>query len=188
MLHKTCTLCKETKELSEFYIVNSKTKPDKLTARCKKCTVKFTSEKHKTPTGRVKNREAVKRWQESNKEKRKNYELFREYGITLDTYKKLLDEQNHKCAICKKDTANSKRKGLYVDHCHTSTKVRGLLCQKCNQGLGLFDDNVEYLEQAVSYLKRSRENESICEDQSRHYVGTDEQDQRLERQVSGQSL
>lgn len=187
MLHKICTLCKETKLLEEFYVVNKKTKPDKLTARCKKCTVIITGRKHKTKVGREKNKEAVKKWKNTNKEKVKNFDLLRQYGITLDDYNKLAEQQNYRCAICKKDKANSVRKGLYVDHCHTTMKVRGLLCQKCNQGLGLFDDNSTYLEQAILYLNRSNENGS-SKNQGQYHVGSDDQDQRSQRQVSGEPV
>ena len=70
------------------------------------------------------------------------------YGITLDDYELLLEEQNNRCAICRRD------KKLNVDHCHNSLAVRGLLCYSCNSGLGLFADNIVLMKQAIEYLER----------------------------------
>jgi transcription elongation factor Elf1 len=75
-----------------------------------------------------------------------------QYGITLKQYELMLDKQKFKCAICgKHDEVEGRR--LAIDHCHTTGKVRGLLCGKCNRGLGLFYDNEELLQNAIKYLK-----------------------------------
>lgn len=55
------------------------------------------------------------------------------------------------CTICSRPPV----KTLVVDHCHTTNKVRGILCEKCNQTLGLMDDKIEYLLNAVKYLEES---------------------------------
>lgn len=78
--------------------------------------------------------------------------LFRRYKITVDQYNLLFLKQEGNCAICKKHQV-SLRETLNVDHCHYSNKVRGLLCNKCNQGIGLFGDNIFILEYAIEYLK-----------------------------------
>lgn len=70
------------------------------------------------------------------------------YGITQEIYNDLFLKQEGRCAICNK-TSNRK---LYIDHNHTTDKVRGLLCMKCNAGLGMFDDSIFYLINACSYL------------------------------------
>jgi hypothetical protein len=77
--------------------------------------------------------------------------LQREYGLTLEQFLDLLDRQNNQCAICK--TVFENRSQSFVDHCHTTGKVRGLLCAKCNFGIGQFNDNIEVLSQAIEYLK-----------------------------------
>lgn len=77
-----------------------------------------------------------------------------QYGITLDQYNAMLDEQDHKCAICGNEDEVEGRK-LAIDHCHTTGKVRGLLCGKCNRGLGLFYDNQDLLNNAIQYLKNA---------------------------------
>ena len=77
----------------------------------------------------------------------------RQYGITLDEYHQMLDEQGHKCAICGNgDEVEGRR--LAIDHCHDSGVVRGLLCGKCNRGLGLFYDSAELLKSAIQYLSQ----------------------------------
>ena len=75
-----------------------------------------------------------------------------EYNITLDEYNNLLKKQNDKCSICGKSSKENKKR-LAIDHNHTTGKIRGLLCSSCNQGLGKFYDNVEFLENAIKYLQ-----------------------------------
>ena len=58
------------------------------------------------------------------------------------------------CGICASDTK------LCIDHCHDTGKVRGRLCSNCNRALGLFQDNVEFLESATQYLKVHSANEN----------------------------
>lgn len=83
--------------------------------------------------------------------------LKNKYGITLKQYNDILKKQGYKCAICNMTSAISKRvhnKFLSVDHCHKTNKVRGLLCDFCNNGLGRFKDNTKFLLKAVKYLRR----------------------------------
>ena len=76
------------------------------------------------------------------------------YGISLDTYNKMVLEHKHKCAICGCDETESHHGLLHVDHCHKTGKVRGLLCQLCNTALGKFKDSEEMLLKAVSYIRK----------------------------------
>ena len=78
--------------------------------------------------------------------------MFRKYGLTVDDYNKMYKEQNGKCAICKTDCLSERFGKFDVDHDHETGKIRGLLCNKCNTGLGLFKDNVEHLKSAIEYL------------------------------------
>lgn len=83
--------------------------------------------------------------------------ILRTYGITADQYYELLDEQDGTCALCKSSIVNNERitsNKLFIDHCHSSGKVRGLLCSKCNHGLGLFNDDVSLLQSAIEYLNK----------------------------------
>jgi hypothetical protein len=81
------------------------------------------------------------------------------YKITLADYNRMLAAQDGKCAICHLPPQRSR---LFVDHCHTSGKVRGLLCGKCNSALGLLKDSVQALDEAKRYLT-SRESEACAE-------------------------
>lgn len=78
-------------------------------------------------------------------------DTLKQYGLTPTSYSRLLDYQLGGCAICGREP--TKRRRLAVDHNHRSGKVRGLLCTRCNVGLGLFDESIERLLEAVSYLR-----------------------------------
>jgi hypothetical protein len=103
-------------------------------------------------------------WFLRNKEKRQAYTrehvLITKYGITQNDYIKMLLEQKGVCAICGlPETTLDKRSGqiklLSVDHCHTTGKVRGLLCNHCNHGIGKFRDSIDNLQAAIKYLERN---------------------------------
>lgn len=81
----------------------------------------------------------------------RNRTIFREYGLYPWQYDKMLKDQNNLCAICRLPEPSGRY--LAVDHCHTTNKVRGLLCINCNNGLGRFKDNVLALEKAIKYLQ-----------------------------------
>lgn len=77
---------------------------------------------------------------------------------TVEELLELYKLQKGECAICHtpyKVETISKQRGLYVDHCHSSGKVRGLLCKKCNSGLGMFNDNIDTLNEAIFYLNKN---------------------------------
>lgn len=79
--------------------------------------------------------------------------------ITIEEYGALLELQNSKCAICNKEetcidgrSKDKKPRRLSIDHCHTTGKVRGLLCHACNTAIGKFKDDVELLHKAIRYI------------------------------------
>lgn len=84
---------------------------------------------------------------------RKERNLRRNYGMTISQVNAMALEQNFCCAICehRSDLAG---KRLVVDHDHATGKVRSLLCDDCNRGLGSFNDNRKRLESAISYLRK----------------------------------
>lgn len=75
----------------------------------------------------------------------------RHYGITIEEYDLMLEDQSGGCAICHGQSSDGRR--LSVDHCHESGQVRGLLCNQCNYGLGQFRDRPDLLESAARYLR-----------------------------------
>lgn len=76
--------------------------------------------------------------------------LKRRYGISLDDYEAMLSAQNGVCAICHEPPEEDKF--LSVDHWHIENVVRGLLCHRCNTGLGLFQEDINRLASAIQYL------------------------------------
>lgn len=93
----------------------------------------------------------------SKENKSHSYTILYRFKLSAEDYYKMLEKQNHLCAICKNPETQLKKKAnkikmLSVDHCHVSGKVRGLLCHLCNTALGSFKDSIENLEQAIKYL------------------------------------
>ena len=103
---------------------------------------------------------AGKKWRDKNlqynRDRQRQYQLRYNYGITEECYAKLLAEQQGRCAICNTDTPTGKWKVFAVDHCHHTGKVRGLLCNECNRGMGLLRDSAELLEKAAAYLRKHK--------------------------------
>lgn len=93
--------------------------------------------------------EYKKEW---HKEKR-----YDKYGLTKQQYEDMLVQQQYRCKICQRDFTEKWR--TYIDHCHSTSEVRGLLCFHCNTGLGHFQDRPEYLYRALCYLEKVSTNE-----------------------------
>lgn len=79
------------------------------------------------------------------------YHVKRKFGITAAVYDAMVNEQEGKCAICGRPPLHYR---LSVDHDHERDIVRGLLCPRCNRGLGVFWDNPEMLRKAADYLEK----------------------------------
>lgn len=110
---------------------------------------------------RDKVREYRKKWlsnpenAEYNKTRQRKYQLRDKYGITEEQYDEMLAAQEGKCAICSTDKPTGKWKVFAIDHCHDTGKVRGLLCNECNRGMGLLRDAPELLIKAAEYLNKN---------------------------------
>lgn len=83
--------------------------------------------------------------------RRRKYSYLREYNLSIESFEQLVETHKNLCAICRK---NFSGREPFVDHCHKTDKVRGLLCAKCNFGIGQFNDDVELLRKAISYLEK----------------------------------
>ena len=96
--------------------------------------------------------------------------LQRNYSISLDDYDRMNRDQNFLCKICRSEGFVMKdhhKLLLVVDHCHSTGKVRGLLCHNCNRALGLLQDSLESLERAKNYLEGATTIESTSKDGSK---------------------
>lgn len=164
---KICSSCRIPKDLNEFH--KNKCKKDGYTNICKNCK----SIKSKDYTIRSKEKRAA-RFQEyykDNKDRLKEYQKgYRsknkiklalqdkekrykdKYNITIEILEQKLKEQDNKCLICNKEFDLKTRP--VVDHDHKTNKLRGMLCDNCNLGLGNFQDNTDILISAIEYLKK----------------------------------
>jgi hypothetical protein len=79
----------------------------------------------------------------------KNWHLRIRYGLTPQQYEKMLKDADGRCSLCKRPCEK-----LFVDHDHTTKKVREMLCRACNSGLGMFGDDIELMQRAIEYVKR----------------------------------
>lgn len=77
----------------------------------------------------------------------------RRYGLTVEQFDALLEQQSGGCAICRTTTVPT-RGNWHVDHCHETGRVRGILCHGCNVALGHLKDRIDLLEAAIAYLRK----------------------------------
>lgn len=103
-----------------------------------------------------KNPNYQKEWNKQNYHKKTNKRLKWMYGITLEQYNQLFAAQNGCCKICSTHQGQLRRT-LCVDHDHKTGKIRGLLCDLCNRGLGYLKDNTVILLEAIKYLNENKD-------------------------------
>lgn len=97
-------------------------------------------------------KQQVKAYTKKNKARLKNATLKRMYGIDMDQFKQMYVAQSGQCAICSYRFQKSKE--IKIDHNHTTGRVRQLLCDKCNAGIGMLQEDISILLKAIEYLKR----------------------------------
>ncbi len=131
---KVCCRCKETKPVNSFYRCGARLRPE-----CRSCTKQSTRPNLAT---------------EKRKEFSLDYDLKRNHGISLATYRMLVEQQNGLCCICSRPPTGKVR--LVVDHCHTTGDLRGIVCTHCNSVLGHSFDSPEVLRNAALYLEGNR--------------------------------
>lgn len=139
----TCRICKCNKPFTNFSKrPNSKTG---YRTECKPCL--YVQRKKQPNFGR---------WHKENKKRLSQYNrertLKRYHNITIEDYNNMLEAQHGACAICKTYAFMGIGKKAHVDHCHKTGKIRGLLCNLCNVGLGAFRDSPEVMMLAANYL------------------------------------
>lgn len=112
------------------------------------------------PKGGHDNAAYQKEYRAKNRQLYRDKERLRNFGLTAEQYAEMLLAQGNKCAICGNEETATRMgnvKSLAVDHDHKTGKVRGLLCNECNQGLGKFRDSREMLLSAARYLEQHAE-------------------------------
>jgi hypothetical protein len=121
---------------------------------CKNCNKEFDCLliKKRKGKGLFCSKTCYSEWRKKNKEDKKiqnkRHQLRYKYGLKEEDFNIMSEKQEHRCKICSKQVDT-----LYVDHCHETSKIRGLLCSNCNTGLGFFKDDISVLEKAIAYLK-----------------------------------
>lgn len=151
---KVCKKCGVERPLSDFY--KRKKSIDGKRHTCKHCSRKAQKTWRDTHPDNVKRSQDKFNAKESRRLYRRNWYLFDRYGIGLVEYNQMLEDQNGKCAICGTRDPGGQANIFHVDHEHTTGKIRGLLCNNCNPGLGWFKDNEENLLNAIAYLRKHR--------------------------------
>lgn len=135
-------VCQIHGKLTENNIVIRKSTKNKngKQSRCKKCIIE-------------------QNWKtELRRSARNTRTIIRYHSISFDEYQEMFKRQNNLCKICKQpETRRSRTPGeicrLVVDHCHSTQRIRGLLCHACNLMIGYSRDSIEVLQSAIAYLK-----------------------------------
>ena len=141
-MKKLCYRCQTEKDRSEFYL--NRSRKDGLSGSCKSCQRLYVREHYQQNTQYYKDK--------ANANRKKSYER---HGISEKRFCEMLASQDGVCVICKKSPA------VVVDHDHTCCPgsyscgrcVRGILCSKCNLGIGHFGDDPDTLHNALTYIR-----------------------------------
>jgi hypothetical protein len=176
-LTKICRLCKKQKSVEEFHW--RKKARGYRQSECKACAKEYAREyyaghkddwkryqdenhDHILDCQRERNKHNKERRAQVRREHRKKRpDLYRAadlkelYGMTLGEFAELEHRQENLCAICRKPGVEERYGKLRVDHCHNTGVIRGLLCNKCNVGLGCFGDDATLLKKATAYLENT---------------------------------
>lgn len=131
-----CSRCRQRLPVTEFY-TSSRDRTGYVSV-CKACT------KEKTTNFRLDNIE-------EERPRRMRYHRMKKYGVSRDTFYALLSSQGNRCGACR-SPLNGEEDGC-VDHDHATKAIRGILCKKCNSGIGMLGDNLEGVRKAVAYLE-----------------------------------
>ena len=164
---KRCTSCGEIKPITEFY--KNRCTSSGYGCWCKECDKAskksyYRSERVRaaerarylircsTPEGKARLLARSKSYNQSPKGKLRAWQRYLEknYGLTAEAYDLLLESQGGACAIC--GTSPQANRRHHVDHDHTKRVIRGILCGKCNQAIGLLNEDPELFDRAKEYL------------------------------------
>ena len=189
---KQCCMCFEFKTINFFN--KDKTRKDGFNPRCRPCYSRSKKEFYEENKERLtieryiryhedieesrrlrredvaKNKERENKRQKKNREKDpirfKGYVLKSHFGITIEQFNELLNDQDYRCAICEKfetaiEQSSGNTKKLSVDHDHKTGIIRGLLCARCNLALGKLKEDKNIINRCILYLQGILEIEKI---------------------------
>lgn len=153
---KACSKCKVVKRYGEF-LANPKMRSGRQ-SECQACRNQRNKEWRLANLEKIRAKERTRSHKKIRADKRYAYErkLLTKYGLTLADVDVIARAQGRVCAICKQ-VRKGRHGKLCVDHNHQTGKVRGLLCEKCNMGLGHFEDSPVLLARAMRYVARNDE-------------------------------
>ena len=147
-----CKTCKKEKDPEEFYDRSYKKKDGSVTTKkrseCIPCHIQKCVERTQNCPVR----------KEKHRVRSYKHNIKRLYGISIEEYEAMLEKQGKACYIC--NSFPTSKKFLCVDHCHTTGKIRGLLCDPCNKALGLLKEDKARLENMIRYI--DEHNKSLC--------------------------
>ncbi len=150
MKTKVCSKCKVDKPYSEYFKDNLR--KIGIRCKCKECCKAETIEWREKNRSEYNNYAAA--WRAKNPDKQHATDIKRHYKLSIEEYNSMLAAQKLGCKICGKQHDPSLKRGrLYVDHCHNSGQVRGLLCSACNSAIGYFNHDASIMRKAIAYLK-----------------------------------
>ncbi|KKN19342.1 hypothetical protein LCGC14_0946770 [marine sediment metagenome] len=161
ILNKVCSTCEQELSLGEFQ--KDLSRKDGLNKQCRKCSaIRAAKYRQSTSGSQVqrkyyrKNRDKIltytKAYQKARPLATRNRALLRRYSLTIEQHQQIYSSQNCCCALCGNPTPYDK---IHTDHEHETGKVRGLLCCRCNMGLGFWEDSIEGLQRAIEYLRKN---------------------------------
>ena len=167
MFLKKCTKCGKEFPSNKTHFrlkrINSKSNRKGLNSKCRECEREYTREytRINQPWKKKSVKAYIRKYRNDNADTIKNYELKRMYGIDIDEFRKMLTAQGGKCAICgiahdedgTGQLVKNGHKHFSIDHDHKSGEIRGILCAKCNRGVGHFKDDPALFQSAITYLK-----------------------------------
>ena len=146
-MNKICTGCNQSKPINLFPFVSKTNR--KPRSKCKQCCSDEQRKNYAKKPEQYRNYNRKRRIKYKNIHKR--IANLKTFGLTIEDYDTMLKAQNKQCAICGTMQCTSGKR-MAIDHCHLTGRIRGLLCLRCNQAIGKFNDNYFLLQQAADYV------------------------------------
>lgn len=146
---KRCTKCEKLQCISQY--TKDKRLRSGLKSRCRIC-MKAQHAEWRRQDNQAYNRQRGRDYYATHKAQRRAYCVARKYNLSIEQWDALYHAQGGCCALCSVDLSSLPSKDVHVDHCHTTNKVRGILCSGCNTSLGKLGDTPESIMRAYHYL------------------------------------